>query len=134
MAFMPWPLRGPSSHLAFPSRALRPEPRVPRASCPTPRRRGAGLVALLSVAAPRATARQPKFPEAVEVEEAWERYGRIVGRFFFVFRLFQCCWFCAITTLYIFFNFNTSLAVLITGPKTGLIPCSFSPHRGVLDS
>eukprot|EP00434_Breviolum_minutum_P034216 symbB.v1.2.030276.t1/scaffold3393.1/size57804/2 len=68
MAFMPWPLRGHSSHLAFPSRALRPEPRVPRASCPTPRRRGAGLVALLSVAAPRATARQPKFPEAVEVE------------------------------------------------------------------
>lgn len=115
MAFMPWPLRGPSSHLAFPSRALRPEPRVPRASCPTPRRRGAGLVALLSVAAPRATARQPKFPEAVEVEEAWERYGRIVGRF--CYPVVSMFWFCAVTTLHMF-DFNTSLAVLITGPKT----------------
>ena len=85
MAFMPWPLRPPSSHLAFPSRAFRPEPRVPRASCPTPRRRGAGLVALLSVAAPRATARQPKFPEAVEVEEAWEKYGRNSWTFLFLF-------------------------------------------------
>lgn len=91
MAFMPWPLRGPSSHLAFPSRALRPEPRVPRASCPTPRRRGAGLVALLSVAAPRATARQPKFPEAVEVEEAWERYGRNSWTFFFCYPVVSCC-------------------------------------------
>ena len=106
MAFMPWPLRGPSSHLAFPSRALRPEPRVPRASCPTPRRRGAGLVALLSVAAPRATARQPKFPEAVEVEEAWD-IAEILGRFFLLsgcFMLFHFFWFCAITTtLHIFF-------------------------------
>ncbi len=85
MAFMPWPLRGPSGHLAFPSRVVRPEPVVPRASCPTPRRRGAGLVALLSVAAgPRATARQPKFPEAVEVEEAWD-VAEIVGTFFFCF-------------------------------------------------
>ena len=117
MAFMPWPLRGPSSHFAFPSRALRPEPRVPRASCPTPRRRGAGLVALLSVAAPRATARQPKFPEAVEVEEAWERYGRNSWTFFFLSGCFNVLVLCSHHPAY-FFDFNTSLAVLITGPKT----------------